>query len=81
MIVFSWSIESNEIKKEKYTPEKLYTHMKEILRKCWDRRVLLGIHSGDDYPELNNYDISQGNIKCEEFTRQLWNDTTKKRSY
>ena len=52
--------------------------MREILRKYWDRKMSLGINSSGDYPDLKNYDISEGNIKCEECTRQLWNDMTKK---
>ena len=55
--------------------------MKELLIKDWDRKRELGLHSSDDYPEWTNYDISEGNIKCEEFTRKMWNDTTKKFSY
>ena len=62
----------------KYIPEIFNTHMREILRKYWDRKMSLGINSSGDYPDLKNYDISEGNIKCEECTRQLWNDMTKK---
>ena len=39
---------------------------------------MLVLYSRDDFPELNNYEILEGNSKCEECTRQLWNDMTKK---
>ena len=51
--------------------------MKKILRKYWDRKKSLGLHTSDDYPKLTNYDISEENIKCEECTRYLWTDTKK----
>ena len=38
--------------------------MKLILRKDSDRKRLLGLYSSGYYPELANYDISEGNIKC-----------------
>ena len=55
--------------------------MTEILRKYWYSKNSLGLYSRDDYPELTNYDISEDKIKCEEYTIQLWNDTTKQISY
>ena len=39
--------------------------------------MALRLHSSDDYPELTNYEILKSTIKCEECTRQLWNDMTK----
>ena len=74
MFVLSWLFASI---KGKYIPEYFYAHMKEIFKKVWYRKRSLGLHSSFDYPELTNYDISEGNIKCEECTRQLWNDMTK----
>ena len=47
--------------------------MNKILIKYWSRKRLLGLNSSEDIPELNNYDISESNIKCEECARQLWN--------
>ena len=38
---------------------------------------MLVLHSIDDYPELTNHDISEGNIKCGKCTRQLCNDMKK----
>ena len=35
----------------------------------------MGIHSNEYIPDLIQYKISESNIKCEEFPRQLWNDT------
>ena len=35
------------------------------------------LHSSGVYPELNNYGISEGNIKFDECIRQLWNDMKK----
>ena len=52
-------------RKGKYIPDNLYINIKEILRKDWDRKRVLGIHLSDDYPELTDYEISEGNIKCE----------------
>ena len=52
-------------RKDKYIPDNLYNNIKEILRKDWDRKRMLGIHLSGDYPELTDYDISEGNIKCE----------------
>ena len=51
--------------------------MKEILKKYWNRKRFLILHSSDNYPEFTNDDISEGHIKCEECTRQLWSDTKK----
>ena len=33
----------------------------------------MGLYSIDYYPDLTNREILEGNIKCEECTRQLWN--------
>ena len=52
--------------------------MKEILRKYWDMKRSLGLHSSYDYPGLKNYDISEEKNTCKECTRQLWNNMTKK---
>ena len=51
-------------RKDKYIPENLYKHMKGTLIKYWNRKIILGLHSSDHYPELTTYDISEGNIKC-----------------
>ena len=67
-----------KVRKEEYIPEKLYTHMNEILREDWDRKTFLGLHSSDSYPELTHYKILEGNIKCEECRIQLGNDIIKK---
>ena len=55
--------------------------MKEILRKYWDSNRSLELNSSDDYREYKKFEILEGNIKCEECTRQLWNDMTKKICY
>ena len=31
----------------------------------------MGLHSSEDIPDSNNYEISESNIKCEECTIQL----------
>ena len=59
MLVFPWSIASNKINKGKMCPRKLFTHMKKVLRKYWDRKKLFEIHLSNDYPELTNYEISE----------------------
>ena len=47
------------------------------MRKDWNRKKVLGLNSSDNYPELTNHQISEGNIKREECTGQLWNGMTK----
>ena len=54
-----------KLRKGKYIRDDLYINIKEILRKDWDRKRVLGIHLSDDYPELTDYKISEGNIKYE----------------
>ena len=54
-----------KLRKGKYIRDNLYINIKEILRKDWDRKRVLGIHLSDDYPELTDYKISEGNIKYE----------------
>ena len=44
--------------------------------KDWNRKWALGLHLINDYPELNSYEISEGNIKCEECKRKLLNYMT-----
>ena len=65
LLVVPWSHASYESKKRKIYPGKLYNNRKEILIKYWDSKSSLGLHTSDDYPSLKNYEISEGNIKCE----------------
>ena len=58
MFLLSWLLEFNEIKKESYTPDSLYTDMKEVVRKDRDRKREVGLHSSDYYPELTKCEIS-----------------------
>ena len=37
----------------------------------------MGLHSSEDITDLNNYEISESNIKCEECTIQLCIETKK----
>ena len=66
-----------KVVKVKYTPEKLYNKMREILRKYWKRKRFLGLRSIEYISDFTNYDTSESNIKCEECTRQLWNGMKK----
>ena len=75
MLVWSWWLESNEIKKGKYTPGNIYNQMKEIFIKDWKEKRLLGLHSSEVIPNLTNHKILKSNIKCGTCTRQLWNYT------
>ena len=52
--------------------------MRDILIKYWCGNRVLRLHLSGDYPLLNYHEISEGNIKCEEWSRQLWYDMTKK---
>ena len=63
--------------KDKYLPGNLYNRIKDILMKHWNRKKLLGIHSSGYITNLDNDDISDSNIKREEFIGQLWNNIKK----
>ena len=39
--------------------------MKEILIKYWNKNRFLGLHIGEDIPDLTNYEIPESNIKYE----------------
>ena len=58
----------------KYIPGHLYNQTKDMLIKDWKRKRFLGINSSEYITDLTYYEISESNIKCEIFTRQLWND-------
>ena len=80
-LCFHGHLNPTKARKGKYISETLYNNMKKILRKDWYRKRLLGLHSSDDYPELNIYEISESNIKCEKCTQQLLNDMKKRICY
>ena len=62
---FHGYLHSMKIRKGKCIPDDLYIDIKEKWGKYWDMKRVLGIHLSDDYPECNNYEISESNIKCE----------------
>ena len=58
----------------KYIPGNSYNQMKEVFIKYWNMKRLLGINSSEDITDLTHHEIPESNVKCEIFTRQIWND-------
>ena len=55
----------------KYIPGSVYNHMKETFIKNWQYLSVLGIGLSEDIPNSTNHDISNRNIRCENFIREL----------
>ena len=70
-------LEPNDKNKGKYTPGNVYNHKKETLIKNWKYKSLLGLYSSGDIPNLIDHDISESNMRCDIFIRELWHDMSK----
>ena len=71
-------LHTTKARKGKYIPGNLYNQIKVIFIKDWKEKRLLGLYSSEYINKFTNRDISESNIKCENCTIQLRNDTLAK---
>ena len=67
--------------KGKYIPGNLYNHIKETFIKNWRCLSVLGFDLSEGITNFTNHDISESNMRCEIFIRELRQDMSKKVSY
>ena len=59
-------------RKGKYIPGKVYNTIKEAFIKIWESKSMLGFNLSEGIPNFTNHDISESNIRCDIFIRELW---------
>ena len=48
--------------------------MKEIFIKNWEYKSMLGFNSSEEIPKFTKYDISERNMRCDIFIKEMWHD-------
>ena len=64
-------------RKGKYIPGNLYNRMKETFIKNWRSQSVLGFCFSEDISNFTNRGISESNMRCDTYIRELWHDMSK----
>ena len=51
--------------------------MKETFIKNWFSQSVLDFNLGEDIPNFTYHDISESNMRCKIFIREMWHDMSK----
>ena len=51
--------------------------MKETFINFWESKSVLGLNSSEEIPNFTNHDISESNMRCDIYIRELWHDMSK----
>ena len=52
--------------------------MKETFIKKWESNSVLGFNSSEEIPKFTNYDISESNMRCDIFIKEMWHEMSNK---
>ena len=69
--MWPWWLGSNDRKKGKIYPRQGIQYYERNIYKNWESKSVLEFNSSEEIPNFTNHDISERNMRCEIFIREL----------
>ena len=77
-IMWVWWLASNYSTKGKIYPSQGIKFYERKFIKNWESKSVFGYNSSKEIPNFTNHDISESNMRCEIFIKELWHDISRK---